>query len=68
MSTPTVPETPKTHLFNFTYLAQIGTNPVLQDRVEQVVALTVDEALAKFRAAFSTEEVKQIHRAGTVTA
>lgn len=56
---------PKTYLFNFHHNVTVANQT--QNKAEQVVAKTVDEALTKFRAAFPEAEVTQVQRTGAVT-
>lgn len=53
------------YIFNFSHSIKVVN--VVSNKVEQVVAPTIDAAFIKFRAAFPDAEVTQIQRTNTVT-
>jgi hypothetical protein len=69
--TVTTPEPPPVaanqhYIINVSYLEMVPNVKQPQNRVQQIVALTVDEAFTKFRAAQPTAEVTQVQRTSPV--
>jgi hypothetical protein len=59
--------TPSNYLFNLNYLVPVpAPNKGTQQRNAQIVALTLDEALAKFRKT-NSDDIQSINRGSTVT-